>query len=143
MAIEDNGRRPRGCLVGALILAGAVLALVLAAAVWLGGAARDPTSTGYGLLRVMKGEMPAEQLMTEIVIDRMAKRAGVPADEATALKRELASISKELPNLSEGEKEKLANLIRGAIDDGRVTEDELAAIREYSYRSARDGNVKP
>jgi hypothetical protein len=45
--------------------------------------------------------------------------------------------------LSEGEKEKLAMLIRAAVEDGHLTDDEIAAIREYSYRSARDGNAKP
>ncbi len=126
-----------------MVAACVVLACAVAVAVWLGRAAKDPTSTGYELLRVFQGEMPAEQLITEIVIDRMARKAGVPADEVAALKRELGPISKDLPNLSEGEKEELANLIRGAIEDGRVTDDELAVIREYSYWSARDGNVKP
>jgi hypothetical protein len=142
MASEDKGRR-RGCLVGVIVVAGVMLAFAVIVAVWLGLAAKNPTSTGYELLRVARGEMPAEQLITEIVIERMARNAGVPADEVAALKRELGPISKDLPNLSEGEKEKLANLIRGAIEDGRVTDDELAVIREYSYWSARDGNVKP
>jgi hypothetical protein len=143
MEIEDRGRGRRGCLVGVIVVAGVVLASAVAVGVWLYLAANDPTSTGYELLRVARGEMPAEQLLTEIVVGRMARRAGVPADEAAALEREVGPISRDLPNLSEGEKEKLANLIRGAIEDGRVTDDELAAIREYSYRSARDGNVKP
>ncbi len=143
MAIEDTGRRRRGCLVAALVLAGAVLALVAAALIWFGRAADDPTSTGYELLRVIRGETPPEEFITEVVIERMAKKTGVPPDEVAALKREMGPISKDLPRLSEGEKEKLATLIRGAIEDGRVTEDELAAIRSYSYRSARDGNVKP
>jgi hypothetical protein len=120
-----------------------VVALAVVVAAWLARAAQDPTSTGYELLRVARGETSAEQFITEIVVSRMARRAGVPADEAAALEREVGPISRDLPNLSEGEKEKLANLIRGAIADGRVTDDELAAIREYSYRSARDGNVKP
>jgi hypothetical protein len=143
MAIGDKGRGRRGCLVGLLVLAGAVLALVAATLIWLGRAADDPTSTGYEVLRVVRGEIPAEEFITEIVIDRMGKKAGVPPNEVAALKRELGPISAELPRLSEGEKEKLATLIRTAIEDGRVTDDEVAAIREYSYRSARDGNVKP
>jgi hypothetical protein len=143
MAIENNGGGRRGCLVGALILAVAALAALVGGAIWLSGAADDPTSTGYELVRVLRGEMPAEEFITEAIIERMAKKAGVPPAEVAALKRELGPISRDLPRLSEGEKEKLANLIRGAIEDGRVTEDELAAIRLYSYRSARDGNIKP
>lgn len=143
MAIEDTGRRRRGCLVGALVLASAVLALVAAALIWLGRAADDPGSAGYELVRVIRGEIPAEEFLTEVIIGRMAKKAGVPSGEVAALKRELGPISRDLPRLSEGEKEKLATLIRSAIEDGRVTEDELAAIRSYSYRSARDGNAKP
>ncbi len=143
MAIDDTGRRRRGCLVGALVLAGAELALVAAALIWFGRAADDPTSAGYELLRVIRGETPAEVFITEAIIERMAKKAGVPPDEVAALKREMGPISKDLPRLSEGEKEKLATLIRSAVEDGRVTDDELAAIRSYSYRSARDGNAKP
>ncbi len=143
MAIDDTGRRRRGCLVGALVLAGAELALIAAALIWFGRAVDDPTSAGYGLLRVIRGETPAEVFITEAIIERMAKKAGVPPDEVAALKREMGPISKDLPRLSEGEKEKLATLIRGAVEDGRVTDDELAAIRSYSYRSARDGNAKP
>ncbi|HUV85948.1 MAG TPA: hypothetical protein VMX79_02420 [bacterium] len=143
MAIGDNGRGRRGCLVGALVLACAALALIVSVLIWLGRAAGDPTSTGYELLRVVRGEMPAEEFVTEAIIDRMAKKAGVPPDEVAALKRELGPITRDLPRLSEGEKEKLANLIRGAVEDGRVTDDELATIRLYSYESARDGNVKP
>jgi hypothetical protein len=143
MAKEDNGRGRRGCLVGALVLAVAALAALVGASIWLTGAARDPTSTGYELLRVVRGEMPPEEFITEAIIDRMANKAGVPPDERAALKRELGPISRDLPRLSEGEKEKLANLIRDAVEDGRVTDDELATIRLYSYRSARDGNVKP
>ena len=143
MAIDDTGRRRRGCLVGALVLAGAELALVAAALIWFGRAADDPTSTGYELLRVIRGETPAEEFITEAIIGRIAKKAGVPPDEVAALKREMGPISKDLPRLSEGEKEKLATLIRSAVEDGRVTDDELAAIRSYSYRSARDGNAKP
>jgi hypothetical protein len=143
MEIEEKGGSRRGCLVGVIVVAGAVVALAVVVAAWLARAAQDPTSTGYELLRVARGETSAEQFITEIVVSRMARRAGVPADEAAALEREVGPISRDLPNLSEGEKEKLANLIRGAIADGRVTDDELAAIREYSYRSARDGNVKP
>ena len=143
MAIENTGRRRRGCLVGALVLASAVLALIAATLIWFGRAADDPTSTGYELLRVVWGEIPAEEFITEAIIERMAKKTGVPPEEVAALKRELGPISRDLPRLSEGEKEKLATLIRSAIEDGRVTEDELAAIRLYSYRSARDGNAKP
>ena len=87
--------------------------------------------------------MPAEEFITEAIIDRMAKKAGVPPGELAALKRELGPITRDLPRLSEGGKGKLANLIRGAIEDGRITDDELATIRLYSYGSARDGNVKP
>ncbi len=143
MAIDDTGRRRRGCLVGALVLAGAELALIAVALIWFGRAVDDPASAGYGLLRVIRGETPPEVFITEAIIERMAKKTGVPPDEVAALKRELGPISRDLSRLSEGEKEKLATLIRGAIEDGRVTEDELAAIRSYSYRSARDGNVKP
>ncbi len=143
MEIEDRGGGRRGCLVGVIVVAGVVLVSAVVVGVWLYLAAKNPASTGYELLRVARGEMPAEQLLTEIVVSRMARRAGVPADEAAALEREVGPISRDLPNLSEGEKEKLAKLIRGAIEDGRVTDDELTAIREYSYRSARDGDAKP
>jgi hypothetical protein len=52
-------------------------------------------------------------------------------------------IARELPLLSEGEKHKLAMVIREAAADGRVTPDDLARIREYSSRSARDGDARP
>lgn len=143
MAIDDTGRRRRGCLVGALVLAGAELALIAVALIWFGRAVDDPASAGYGLLRVIRGETPPEVFITEAIIERMAKKTGVPPDEVAALKREMGPISEDLPRLSEGEKEKLATLIRSAVEDGRVTDDELTAIRSYSYRSARDGNVKP
>lgn len=113
------------------------------AAIVLARGARDPTSTAYQLLAVIRGEKGTELAVTEIIVDRLARKAGVPADETAALKRELVPISEELPRLSEGEKEKLAMLIRGSIEDGRLTDDEIAAIRDYSYRSARDGNAKP
>jgi hypothetical protein len=143
MAKEDKGRGRRGCLVGVLVFACAALAAIVGASIWLTGAAGDPTSTGYELLRVVRGEMPPEEFITEAIIDRMAKKAGVPPDELAALKRELGPISRDLPRLSEGEKQKLANLIRGAVEDGHISDEELATIRLYSYGSARDGNVKP
>jgi hypothetical protein len=113
------------------------------AAIVLARGADDPTSTAYVILSVIRGEKDAELAVTEVIVDRLARKAGVPADETAALKRELGPISEELPRLSEGEKEKLAMLIRGSIEDGRLTEGEIAAIRDYSYRSARDGNAKP
>lgn|GEM_PF-1746304 len=146
MAIEDNARRsgrPRGCFVAGLVFAGAVAALAAAALIWFGRAAGDPASTGYQLLQVIRGQKPAEEWVTEAVVDRLARKAGVPPGEVAALKRELGPISAELPRLSEGEKQKLATLIRSAMEDGRITDDELAVIRDYSYRSARDGNAKP
>ena len=105
--------------------------------------ADDPTSTAYLVLEVIRGEKGAELAVTEFIVGRMARKAGVPAEETAALKRELGPISEELPRLSEGEKEKLAMLIRAGMEDGHLTDDEIAAIREYSYRSARDGNAKP
>ncbi|HUU57458.1 MAG TPA: hypothetical protein VMW93_08960 [bacterium] len=143
MNSEDRGRSRRGCLPAVIIAGGAVLVVAAWAAIVLARGARDPTSTAYQLLAVIRGEKGTELAVTEIIVDRLARKAGVPADETAALKRELVPISEELPRLSEGEKEKLAMLIRGSIEDGRLTDDEIAAIRDYSYRSARDGNAKP
>jgi hypothetical protein len=105
--------------------------------------ADDPTSTAYLALQVLRGEKDAELAATEFIAGRLARRAGVPADETAALQRELDTLSKELPRLSEGEKERLAQLVRAGVNDGRVTDDELAALRDYSYKSARDGDIKP
>ena len=143
MNSEDRVRSRRGCLIAIIIAGVAVLVVATLAAIVLARGADDPTSTAYVILSVIKGEKDAELAVTEIIVDRLARKAGVPAEETAALKRELVPISDELPRLSEGEKEKLAMLIRAGIEDGRLTDDEIAAIRDYSYRSARDGNAKP
>jgi hypothetical protein len=143
MAKRNNGGGRTGCLVVALIVAVAALVGIIWLSIWLKDTANDPTSTGYEVLRVVRGELPAEQFLTEAIVDRMAVKAGVPPDERAALLREMGPISRDLPRLSEGEKEKLANLIRGAISDGHISDEELSTIRLYSYDSARDGNVKP
>ena len=139
----DRVRSRRGCLIAVIIAAGVALVLAAGVGIILHRGADDPTSTAFLVLEVIRGEKGAELAVTEFIVDRLARKAGVPAEETAALKRELGPISEELPRLSEGEKEKLAMLIRADIEDGRLTEDEIAAIREYSYRSARDGNAKP
>lgn len=143
MNSEDRVRSRRGCLVAVIIAGGAVLVLAAWAAIALNRGADDPSSTAYLVLEVIRGEKGAELAVTEFIVDRLARKAGVPAEETAALKRELGPISEELPRLSEGEKEKLAMLMRAGMEDGRLTDEEIAAIREYSYRSARDGNAKP
>lgn len=117
--------------------------MVVVTLLWVNRAANNPTSRGYRLLQVVRGEKPAEEWVTEVIIGRLAEKADLPPEQVAALERELGPISKDLPRLSEGEKHKLATLIRTSIADGRLTEEEIAAIREYSYRSARDGNAKP
>jgi len=143
MNSEDRVRSRRGCLVAVIIAAGALLVLAAGVGIILHRGADDPSSTAYLVLEVIRGEKGAELAVTEFIVGRMARKAGVPAEETAALKRELGPISEELPRLSEGEKEKLAMLIRAGMEDGHLTDDEIAAIREYSYRSARDGNAKP
>jgi len=143
MNSEDTVRSRRGCLAAIVVAAGAVFIVAAWAAIVLNRGADDPASTAYLVLEVIRGEKDAEFAVTEFIVDRLARKAGVPAEETAALKRELVPISEELPRLSEGEKEKLAMLIRADIEDGHLTDDEIAAIREYSYRSARDGNAKP
>ncbi|NIT35639.1 MAG: hypothetical protein GTN49_03925 [candidate division Zixibacteria bacterium] len=140
---DDELRRGRGCFVTAIAVAGTVAALVVLALLWVNRAANDPASRGYRLLQVVRGEKPAEEWVTEVIIGRLAKKADLPPEQVAALERELGPISRDLPWLSEGEKHKLAALIQASIEDGRLTDDEIAAIREYSYRSARDGNAKP
>jgi hypothetical protein len=140
---DDELRRGRGCLYAAIAVAGVVVALVVVTLLWVNRAANDPASRGYRLLQVVRGEKPAEEWVTEVIIGRLAKKADLPPEQVAALERELGPISKDLPRLSEGEKHKLATLIRTSIADGRLTDEEIAAIREYSYRSARDGNAKP
>ena len=120
-----------------------MMVLAACAAIVLARGARDPASGAYLILAVIRGDKDAELAVTEVIADRLAREAGLPADEAAALKRELEPISKELPLLSEGEKQRLALLIRQSMADGRVTDEELAAIRAYSYRSARDDDAKP
>jgi hypothetical protein len=129
--------------MAALATGSAFLLAAAWVAVALARGAGDPTSTAYLALQVLRGEKDAELAATEFIAGRLARRAGVPADETAALQRELDTLSKELPRLSEGEKERLAQLVRAGVNDGRVTDDELAALRDYSYKSARDGDIKP
>lgn len=136
-------RRGRGCIVAVIVLVGGIGAFLVVSLIYLGVTAGDPDSFGAQLWLVIGGEKEADLLITEIIVDRLTKRAGVPPDEAAALKRELGPISEQLPRLSEGEKNKLAQLIREAIADGRVPPEEIAVIRDYSYKSARDGNSIP
>jgi hypothetical protein len=143
MAATTERRPGRGCLLAAVLVGGATLAALIGVGIYLGHSAGDPASFGYGLLSVIDGRKSAEQWVTEIIVGRLAAEAGVPPEEAAALEREMGPISEELPRLSEGEKSKLAALIRDAVADGEVTPEELTALREYSYRSARDGNAKP
>jgi hypothetical protein len=143
MDSEANVRRRRGCLTGIVIAGAALMAVAACCAIVLARGARDPASTAYLILAVIRGDKDAELAVTEFIADRLARKAGLPADETAALKRELEPISKELPFLSEGEKQRLALLIRQGMADGRLTDDELAAIRDYSYRSARDDDAKP
>jgi hypothetical protein len=143
MDSEDKVRSRRGCLVAIIIAAGALVVVAAGAAIILSRGADEPSSTAYLVLEVVRGEKGAELAVTEFIVERLARKAGVPAEETAALRRELGPISEELPRLSEGEKQKLAMLIRADIEDGRLTAEEIAAIREYSYRSARDGNAKP
>jgi hypothetical protein len=143
MDAGDSLRSRRGCLTAIVIAAVAGAVVAVWAAVVLHRGADDPTSTAYLALQVLRGEKDAELAATEFIAGRLARRAGVPADETAALQRELDTLSKELPRLSEGEKERLAQLVRAGVNDGRVTDDELAALRDYSYKSARDGDIKP
>jgi len=130
--------------LAAVIIAGGAVAVVVAwVAIALARGAGDPTSTAHIVLSVVKGEKDAELAVTEIIVSRLARKAGVPAEETVALQREMEVVSRELPRLSEGEKERLANIVRESVADGHVTKEDLAAIRDYSYRSARDGNAKP
>lgn len=137
------GLSKRSVLVAAAVVALFIVSVVVAGVIafvrWTG----SPYAAGRVVREVLRGERGAEEAVTEIIIDRMAREANVPPDEVAALKRELGPISRDLPALSEGEKHKLAMLIRKSVEDGRLEEEEVAAIRDYSYFSARDGNAKP
>ncbi len=139
---EESPRR-RGCLVTSLALAGAAFLIVAVAAAFVIRWSHEPASVGYRLLLVVRGEKRAEELVTEIIIERLAEEAGIPPAGVDGLKRELGPMSEDLPAMSEGEKHELAMLIRKAIGDGRLDDEEVALIREYSRKAARDGDDKP
>jgi hypothetical protein len=143
MTLEAKRRPRKGCLAASLAVAGVALVLAVVVAVVLVRWTGDAAGTGHLLLSVLKGEKPFEQAITEIIIKRMAEEANVPPAEVEKLNRELGGISGDLPELSEGEKHELAMLIRKAVADGRLEDEEITNIREYSRRSARDGDVKP
>jgi len=142
----DEEARPganRGFVIAALVVVAAVVvAAVLGVASFLRWTG-DPAGVGHEFWLVLRGQKSAELLVTEIIIDRMAYETHLSPAEAEALKRELGPISKDLPYLSEGEKHKLAMLVRKAVEDGKLTDDEVAAIRSYSHTAARDGDAKP
>ena len=120
-----------------------MVAASLGFVIWVGISARDETSMGYQILNVVRGKASAEDLVTRIIIRRLAEKAHVPPSETAKLEREIGTISGDLPYLSEGEKHKLAMLIRESMTDGRLTDAEIAQVKEYSYRSARDKDAKP
>ncbi len=143
MEAEGRFRIKRRYVIVALAV---VVAAVVVVAVlvflfvrWAGGDSEESRL----VVGVLRGRLDAEEAATEIIIRRMAREANVPAAELEALTRELRPISRDLPALSEGEKHKLAMLIRKSVADGRLTADEVQAIRGYSYRSARDGDGRP
>jgi len=141
--LGEKARGGRGCLAALGVAAAAVVIVVVAGVVWLARGAGDPNSTEHGLLDVLRGQANAEEFVTEVIVRRMADEAGVPPAEADRLEREMAPLSRDLPYMSEGEKHKLAMIIRHSIEDGRVTDEELRMIRDYGYRAARDGDAKP
>jgi len=126
-------------LAAAVLIVVGVVVLVFLFMRWAGAAPGE----GRLVVAVLRGDMGAEEAVTEIIISRMAREGNVPPEELAALTRELRPISRELPALSEGEKHKLAMLIRKSVEDGRLTDDEVRAVRDYSYRSARDGDARP
>jgi len=136
------GARRRLFIAAVAVGVAAVISLcvgVFCAARWTG----DAAGAGHDLLLVLRGEKNAEEWITEIIIERMAYEAHLPPAEAAALKREMEPISDELPLLSEGEKHKLAMLLRKSVADGRLTTVEIATIRAYSYSAAHDGDARP
>lgn len=140
---EGEAGGSRGCLVIFIVAAAVLVATVIGFAVWVGVSARDETSMGYQILEVVRGKASSEDLVTRIIIRRMAEKAHVPPAEALKLEREMGTISADLPYLSEGEKHKLAMIIRESMTDGHIADDEIRQIKDYSYRSARDKDAKP
>lgn len=144
--MKDDDTPPRGaqgCLSWLMISGGGMIVLGVAAVILFILAARDPTSISYQILRVIRGQKGAEELATEIIIDRLAYKNKVSRADAAKLKREMGPISRDLPALSEGEKHQLAMLIRKAMEDGVVNDGELGVIRAYTRRSAADGDAEP
>jgi hypothetical protein len=133
----------RGCLVSVIVAGAVLVAALLTFIIWVGVSARDTTSMGYQILSVIRGEASAEDLVTKIIIRRLAEKANVPPAETAKLEREIQPLAADLPYLSEGEKHKLAMLIRESMTDGRIEDAEIRQIKEYSYRSARDKDTKP
>jgi hypothetical protein len=141
--LGEKARGGRGCFAALTAAAAVVVIAVVAGVVWLARGAGDPNRVEHRLLAVLRGEGNAEEFVTEVIVRRMADEAGVPPAEADRLEREMAPLSRDLPYMSEGEKHKLAMMIRHSIEDGRVTDEELRMIRDYGYRAARDGDAKP